>query len=293
MTDTRNNFDWDLIDSSSFPESRTRKALSKVMRKARMEEPVRRGRTILIRWMAAAAVLVILPALTLLVHRMVTENKPETVQMTASAANGQTRTVYLPDSTKVVLNSGSVLFYPSDFSDNERRVCLSGEAVFDVTADKDRPFLVSTSDITVKVFGTLFDVQAYPEDPMVSASLSRGSVGIFRNNDSGNPTMLHPGEEFRMLKEDGSYKISSVEPENVSLWERGGVCLNAGDIHELIRILERRFNVNIYLTSDKYDSEIITAKFIHGESIDEILTVICRLLPGMVYNTTNTNIYIY
>lgn len=293
MTDTRNNFDWDLIDSSSFPESKTRKALSKVMRKARMEEPVRRGRTILIRWMAAAAVLVILPALTLLVHRMVTESKPETVQMTASAANGQTRTVYLPDSTKVVLNSGSVLFYPSDFSGNERRVCLSGEAVFDVTADKDRPFLVSTSDITVKVFGTLFDVQAYPEDPMVSASLSRGSVGIFRNTDPENPTMLHPGEEFRMLKEDGSYKISSVEPENVSLWERGGVCLNAGDIHELIRILERRFNVNIYLTSDKYDSEIITAKFIHGESIDEILTVICRLLPGMVYNTTNTNIYIY
>lgn len=246
-------------------------------------------------WLAAAAVaLVILPAVTLFVHRMVTGNRTEVVQLTASAANGQTRTVYLPDSTKVVLNSGSVLFYPSGFSGKERRVCLSGEAVFDVTADSKRPFLVSTADITVKVFGTLFDVQAYPEDPTVSASLCRGAVGIFRNSTPENPTMLQPGEEFRMVKADGSFSVSSVEPEDVSVWEHGGVCLNAGDVHALVRLLERRFNVNIYLTTDRYDSEIITAKFIHGESLDEILTVIGRLLPGMTYNiTNNTNIYIH
>ena len=58
-------------------------------------------------------------------------------------------------------------------------------------------------------------------------------------------------------------------------------------------MLERQFNVNIYLTSDKYDSEKITAKFTHGESIDEILKVVSSLLPGMTYNTINTNIYIH
>lgn len=294
MTDTQDKFNWDLVDGSSFPESRTKKALSKVMRQARREKPARRRGSFMAWLTAAAAVLVILPAVTLLIHRMMTGNRTEVVQLTASAANGQTRTIYLPDSTKVVLNSGSVLFYPSGFSGKERRVCLSGEAVFDVTADSKRPFLVSTADITVKVFGTLFDVQAYPEDPTVSASLCRGAVGIFRNSDPAAPAMLRPGEEFRMVKEDGSFRISSVEPEDVTVWERGGVCLNAGDIHDLIRLLERRFDVNIYLTTDRYDSEIITAKFIHGESIDEILTVISRLLPGMTYNiTNNTNIYIH
>lgn len=295
MTHSENNFNWDIIDSSSFPGSRTEKALENVMGRARMEAPRHRRRAMIFRWMATAAVLIMLPALTLFISGRLSSPAPESATMlTASAANGQVKTVYLPDSTKVVLNSGSTLFYPDSFSGNDRRVCLSGEAVFDVTHDKKRPFFVSTADITVKVLGTLFDVQAYPEEGTVSTTLCRGSVGILCNGlPDDSMTMLHPGEEFKMRKSDGSFVISKVEPEDVSVWENGGICLNAGDIHDLVHMLERQFNVNIYLTSDKYDSEKITAKFTHGESIDEILKVVSSLLPGMTYNTINTNIYIH
>ena len=268
--------------------------MGKVMWQARIETPRNRRKAMIVRWMTAAAVLVLLPALTLFINKQLQKpaQSPMTI-LTASAASGQVKTVYLPDSTKVVLHSGSTLFYPDSFSENDRRVCLSGEAVFDVTHDKSRPFFVSTADITVKVLGTLFDVQAYPEEGMVSTTLCRGSVGIIRNGIPDEMTMLQPGEEFKMRKSDGSFSISKVEPEDVSVWENGGICLNAGDIHDLIRMLERQFDVNIYLTSDKYDSEKITAKFIHGEGIDEILSVVSSLLPGMTYNTTNTNIYIH
>lgn len=292
MTNLRNNFNWNIIDDFSFPDSRIEKAFNNVMVRARKMESDHHQRKIVWRWAAVAAI-IILPALTLLIVGQFVEKTPAAAILTAAAANGQTKTIYLPDSTKVILNSGTVLFYPEKFSNKERRVCLSGEAIFDVTEDKTLPFLVSTSDITIKVFGTLFDVQAYPESRIVTTTLCRGSIGISRNSAPDDVAMLHPGEEFKMVKSEGSFKISSVEAEDAIIWKNGGICLNNGNIYDLINIIERQFDVNIYLTSEKYNSEVITAKFIHGESIEDILKVISRLLPGMTFTIINNNIYIH
>lgn len=287
MNSLQDNFDWEIIDSSSFSEARTEKAFSKIMRRAG-----RQRRTTAARWIAAAAVIII-PALSLYISRIHIDKPAEIQQLTASAGNGHTTTVYLPDSTKVVLNSGSVLFYPSAFSDKERIVCLSGEALFDVRADKERPFFVTTSDMKVKVFGTMFDVQAYPDDNTVSTTLCRGSVGIIRNCAPGDITMISPGEEFKLQKNNGTFSIATVNQEDSYAWEHGGICISAGSIHDLIRILERQFNINVYLTSNRFDSEIITAKFIHGESPEDIMKVVSSLLPDMRYSITDSNIYIH
>lgn len=292
MTNNRNNFNWNIIDDSSFPDSRTEKAFDNVMVRARRKEAGNRRRTTAWRWAVAAAI-IILPSFAILISGKFIGKDPAVEILTASAENGQTKTVTLPDSTKVMLNSGSAIFYPEKFSRNERRVCLSGEAVFDVTKDNARPFLVSTSDITIKVFGTLFNVQAYPENDIVTATLCTGSVGISRNSDQADVAKLRPGEEFKMLKSNGVFKITTVDAEEATIWKDGGICLNDGTIHDLIHIMERQFNVNIYLTSEKYDSEVITAKFIHGESIGDILKVISSLLPEMKYTITNNNIYIH
>lgn len=292
MTNNRNNFNWNIIDDSSFPDSRTEKAFDNVMVRARRKEADNRRRTTAWKWAVAAAI-IILPSFAILISGKFIGKDPAVEILTASTKNGQTKTVTLPDSTKVMLNSGSAIFYPEKFSRNERRVCLSGEAVFDVTKDNARPFLVSTSDITIKVFGTLFNVQAYPENDIVTATLCTGSVGISRNSDQDDVEMLRPGEEFKMLKSNGVFKITSVDAEEATIWKDGGICLNDGTIHDLIHIMERQFNVNIYLTSEKYDSEVITAKFIHGESIGDILKVISSLLPEMKYTITNNNIYIH
>jgi len=292
MTNNRNNFNWNIIDDSSFPDSRTEKAFDNVMVRARRKEADNRRRTTAWKWAVAAAI-IILPSFAILISGKFIGKDPAVEILTASTENGQTKTVTLPDSTKVMLNSGSAIFYPEKFSRNERRVCLSGEAVFDVTKDNARPFLVSTSDITIKVFGTLFNVQAYPENDIVTATLCTGSVGISRNSDQDDVAMLRPGEEFKMLKSNGVFKITSVDAEEATIWKDGGICLNDGTIHDLIHIMERQFNVNIYLTSEKYDSEVITAKFIHGESIGDILKVISSLLPEMKYTITNNNIYIH
>jgi transmembrane sensor len=63
---------------------------------------------------------------------------------------------YLPDSTKVYLNSKTSLSYPLVFSDNIREVKLSGEAYFEVAENKEVPFVVNTGRINIEVTGTEF-----------------------------------------------------------------------------------------------------------------------------------------
>lgn len=101
-----------------------------------------------------------------------------------STSNGEIRRVTLPDSSKVILNAGSVLICPELFGAGGREVYLSGEAVFDVTGDTGRAFVVKTSNLNVKVHGTRFNVSAYSDSRLVSATLCRGSISAM-NNEGG------------------------------------------------------------------------------------------------------------
>lgn len=98
-----------------------------------------------------------------------------------STSNGEIRRVTLPDSSKVILNAGSVLICPERFGAGGREVYLSGEAVFDVTGDTGRAFVVKTSNLNVKVHGTRFNVSAYSDSRLVSATLCRGSISAMNN----------------------------------------------------------------------------------------------------------------
>ena len=110
---------------------------------------------------AAAVALIIVPTVSLMyVHS--SRNEVHTVvadYVEVCARKGEIREVILPDQSRVTLNSGSVLLYPETFSD-VRSVHLSGEAVFDVTASEEHPFVVRTADVNVKVHGTRFNVSS-------------------------------------------------------------------------------------------------------------------------------------
>lgn len=292
MPHKNTEFDWKRIDASIFPQKDVERAYRKMMRKADdIEKPHRKIHSIF-RIAAAAVILVMIPVLTLFLREVMIGDNSGKTMMVQATANGEIKTVYLPDSSKVVLNAGSVLFYPENFSEKDRRVCLSGEATFDIVPNKRQPFFVATSNLTVKVHGTLFNVQAYPDEPLVSATLCRGSIGIIRNSRNEPELMLTPGEEYSLDWKCGTSKVSKVNADEAVAWENGGIYLRSGDIHSVVRILERHFNVNIYLTTDKYDSAIITAKFINGESVNDILGIISHILPGMKYTIINSNIYI-
>ncbi len=108
---------------------------------------------------------------------------------------GSRSVVTLSDGTRVWLNAGSRLIYPSKFVDKSREVFLVGEAFFDVKENKNQPFVVKTIDVQVEVLGTRFNVMAYPEDFAVQTVLEEGSVEI-KSNGAGRKEKgltLEPG----------------------------------------------------------------------------------------------------
>jgi len=209
------------------------------------------------------------------------------------AGAGEIKNVTLPDSSKITLNSGSLIIYPDKFAGSKRNVYLSGEAVFDVTHDEQKPFEVSTADFIVKVHGTKFNVSAYSDDDVVSTVLCRGSISVLNRCDD-KEYYLYPDMSFSFEKKSGKIKIASVNADDVTSWTSGGLCFNNASIMEIINAVGRRHNVKIYLETDKYYQDRITAKFVHGETELEIMDALVRLMPGLHYRINSLGeIYIY
>lgn len=289
---------WDQIDGSSVSEEETERAYHAVMMRARRLEAAldapKTRRWPRSAWIMAAAALVAVLLVPSLYFFFTRNNAPAPVAVNYSqctTTQGETCEVVLPDQSRVVLNAESVLIYPDVF-DGERQVFLSGEAIFDVTASEDSPFLVKTPDVTVRVHGTRFNVKAYYGDPMVTTTLSRGAVTVWPNRAPERTVELLPDQSCTYDRATGSLMTARVNSLESMSWESGALCFRSEDIHSVIRLLQRRFGVRVYLTTSNYDNAVITARFIHGETLDDLMEALCSIIPGMHYTHEGDTIYL-
>ena len=102
----------------------------------------------------------------------------------------------LPDGSMVWLNAGSILTYGKDFGREKREVILTGEGFFDVQKNTEKPFIISTSSVQIKVLGTAFNVKAYPEDRNTETSLIRGSIELTIKSRPNDKIILSPNEKI-------------------------------------------------------------------------------------------------
>lgn len=282
---------WDSVTGKIISDSELDNAFRRVKKKAGSHSFLNNNRNLL--WALAAACLALLVfgvgiSIYSAARRQVTV-VADMIEYTAG--KGEIKEVVLPDNTKVVLNSGSLLICPSVFGDT-RSVYLLGEAVFDVTASDENPFIVSTSDIRLRVHGTRFNVKAYNDDPDVRTTLCRGAVEVWPADDSDRRIELVPGETLTYNKEIRSMVVTKGFVSETTSWESGDLYFRSESIQGVIRILERHFNVTIFLTSDRYNDAVITASFIHGESLEDLLKAITTVIPGMKYKIDKDNVYL-
>ena len=120
-------------------------------------------------------------------------NKAEEL-VVASAAHGQVREMLLPDGTKVWLNQSSVLKYPRAFEGKERHVYLDGEAYFEVARNHEKPFMVKSPAMDVRVLGTSFNIKCRPDNSFAETTLIEGEVEVKDKSDKGRITLL-PGQK--------------------------------------------------------------------------------------------------
>lgn len=204
--------------------------------------------------------------------------------------DGEIRTIILPDSSVVKVNSGSILIYPQQFK-NTRNIYLNGEAYFVVTKDETRPFKVKTTDMDIEVLGTVFNVSAYTDSESSSAMLESGKVNVkFKNK---NAVILHPDEQVTYSRVSGSIEKSKVIVENAIAWTEGNMIIQSLSITEVVKIIERKYAVKVYLNSNRYKQERITMKITDGENISEFMNVLQYLVPQLKYKIEADKLYIY
>lgn len=160
----------------------------------------------------------------------------------------------LPDGTKVWLNAESSIRYPVSFSGNERKVFVTGETYFEVTKDKTKPFLAVADEVIVQALGTRFNINAYPNEPFMSATLVEGSV-LVSNGKTEN--ILKPGQQAQ-LSETG-FSVANVETSNVIAWKDNEFKFANTSLDVIMRQVERWYDAKVVYESkpaDHFNAEI-------------------------------------
>jgi ferric-dicitrate binding protein FerR (iron transport regulator) len=165
---------------------------------------------------------------------------------TLEVPNGGEYELKLSDGTRIYLNSGSRITYPSSFAGNERKVELTGEAYFDV-AKNIRPFIVHTHTMDVKVLGTSFNICAYEEDSHINTTLVSGKVEVRTLHDA-SVYNLTPGYDLNYRKETGNVSLQKVDTNLYTAWTRGEFIFSNQNLEDILTQLSRWYDFRVEYT---------------------------------------------
>jgi len=160
---------------------------------------------------------------------------------TLTTAKGEQSQVILPDNSHVWLNSASSVKFPINFARlKERKVFITGEAYFEVTKDKIKPFKVVSDGQLVTVYGTHFNINSYKDEAGTRTTLVEGSVDV-------NGTLLKPKQQA--INENGGIKVTSADVENVIAWKNGYFRFKSETLGSIMRKVSRWYDVDVVFQS--------------------------------------------
>lgn len=205
------------------------------------------------------------------------EMSQDTPLLSVTVPAGQRANLILPDGTSVWLNARTELKYPGTFTGATREVELNGEAYFDVTKNKDNPFIVHTKKCDIEVLGTSFNVEAYGDSEDFFTSLMEGSLRVTDRKKKTNSLLLEPNQltTFR----DGVLIREKITDYDYYRWREGLVCFRNMGFEELIRRFEKCYGIQIRIENKKLAEYAFSGKFRISDGIDSALRVLQRDAP--------------
>lgn len=192
--------------------------------------------------------------------------------VTKVSPNGRKTTVKLPDGTIVALNSGSSLTYAKHFGPTDRKVKLTGEAIFDVQKDPSRPFVVNSGAISTTALGTSFNVRAYEDEELVVVSLATGKVLVegLDKADRVEKFYLEPGQGVSFSKANHTMVKGEFDIEQAFAWNRGVMVFENANMKTVLKELERWYGVSFDVSGSLAQRWNYTGKF-EKQSLENVL----------------------
>jgi len=220
----------------------------------------------------------------------------QTVQMNEVVIPyGKKTELLLADGTKVWLNAGSRLAFPSKFTKNTREIYLEGEACFRVAKNENQPFIVKAGNLDVKVLGTHFNVSAYSKDATIETVLLEGSVALEKPKAFGlgkSEVVLKPNQKASFKKEES--EITVTDEADVDLyvaWTYGWLKYERESLWSVLRKVERYYNVEIQLPASYPGDDKITGKLDLKESLNAVMVVLADA-SGFEYRISENKVFI-
>jgi transmembrane sensor len=208
---------------------------------------------------------------------------------------GKKSQLTLEDGTKVWLNAGSRMAFPTKFKGNKREVFLEGEGYFEVAHNQKLPFYVNTSKIAIKVLGTKFNISAYETDKLIETVLIEGSVAIsersalsFMNKSS----ILKPNQKASYERNDRTLiVIDEPNVDNAISWTEGWLKFDRQSINDVLNKLQRYYNIQFELNKEFPTEDLITGKLYLKDSIEQAMMTL-EVVAGLQYRINGNKISI-
>jgi len=187
---------------------------------------------------------------------------------------GKRSSLVLSDGSKIWINSGSTLEFPSKFEKNKREIDVNGEIYIEVVKDRNKPFIVNTSKFKIEVLGTKFNVSAYNEDKKHEVALVDGSVKII--TDQGNSVEIKPNELLTISR--NSLMREYVDIYNYISWKDGIFKFTSEPLENIMLRLSRYYDISIDCTNDIRDIDI-SGKLVLFDDPETVLNNISIIVP--------------
>lgn len=240
-------------------------------------------------WRAAAIFLLAVSSVS--IYLMLEKDRPQKDLLECYIPTAEIRELTLPDGTCVMLNSKSTLLYPEEFSGDTRSVYLIGEANFKVKPDKEHPFIVKANDFQVTALGTEFNVNAYPENNELIATLLEGCVKVDFNNLMSN-VILKPNEQLAYNKKSKKGSLHLPEMEDVTAWQRGELVFSNMYLEDIFTNLERKFPYTLVYSPNSLKENTYSFRFQKEVTLEEVMRIITQVVGDIQYAIKGNKCYI-
>jgi transmembrane sensor len=215
-------------------------------------------------WLAIAAAIVVLCTVGYFAFNYFTG--PAAIVTVAS--NNSVRIDTLPDGSVITMNTMSQLAYPEKFKGDTRAVSLQGEAFFNVTPDKTKPFIITVNDVTIRVVGTSFNIKS--RNGKTEVIVATGIVNVAKDEKSIN---LRPGEKTEIDNRKAELQKQSVKGRLYSYYVNKELVCDQTPLSELVPALNAIYGVNIVIGNKAIEKMPITTVF-KDQSLEQVLMVV-------------------
>ncbi len=232
-----------------------------------------------LRWYAAAAALIVLVAgvgffLTLPSKHAGFSAVTTVLRPAVSAPATVKRIVNLPDGSRITLRDNSTLDIPTTFNTVSREVTLRGEGYFEIESDPAKPFQVHTGNLTVTVLGTVFNVRAYQDQPVVAVAVASGKVRL--SHGSRSLGLVLPDEQLEVNRESFRTVRVNADLDSVLAWKEEYLKLEDLTLVDAAAKIALRYGVEVRIADSSIRNLPITASFLNQESLRHVLDVVCQ-----------------